>query len=233
MAESSRPDGQTVESPAEGINSKTKRPLGQAMSLGGDADKLAAYYADWATSYDADVGDEGYGLPNSVLVTLDVAAQHEPWLADRAIKILDAGCGTGRIGQVLADRGYHHIDGIDLSPEMLELADRRGIYRDLEAGVDLTQPVAEARAGQSDLVIVGGVFTVGHIPPDALYPVADLVRPNGVLIVTVRPGYYDTTDFSEVAAQFCTGGRAELIVHLPALPYTEDSDGLYYAWRIS
>jgi len=48
------------------------------MSLNGDSDKLRAYYADWAQSYDGDVGDAEYGLPRSVLVTIDAATEHEP-----------------------------------------------------------------------------------------------------------------------------------------------------------
>ena len=96
---------------------------------------------------------------------------------------------------MLAERGYETIDGVDLSPEMIAIAETRGIYRRLEGGVDLTLPPGDGWAGRADLVIVGGVFTVGHIPPIALHEVAKWARPGGVLITTVRPGYFDTTDY--------------------------------------
>lgn len=207
------------------------------MSLNGDPEKLAAYYNDWAASYDADVGDDDYGLPTSVMITLDALAEHLPVLDDTGITVLDAGCGTGRIGMVLAERGYRTIHGVDLSPEMAVLARERThagrpVYASVEAPVDLIQPPSDTWAQSADLVIVGGVFTVGHIPPAALYEVAKLVKPGGALITTVRPGYFDTTDYGDVSAAFSSDGTAELLVHFEALPYTADTDGRYYGYRI-
>jgi SAM-dependent methyltransferase len=50
------------------------------------------------------------------------------WLVERGIvpgaKILDAGCGTGRYAIELARRGYL-VHGIDLSPELIEIASDR------------------------------------------------------------------------------------------------------------
>jgi SAM-dependent methyltransferase len=43
----------------------------------------------------------------------------------------DLGCGTGRTGSWLAAHGVGQIDGIDLSPGMLEAARARGVYRSL------------------------------------------------------------------------------------------------------
>ncbi|MEM7093840.1 MAG: class I SAM-dependent methyltransferase [Actinomycetota bacterium] len=231
-------DATTDSTSTAGLNAATPRPLGQAMSLAGDRTKLAEYYAAWASTYDADVGDEDYGLPHSVLVTLEAAAEAEPWLGDREIRILDAGCGTGRVAMTLAGRGYSTIDGVDLSPEMVDIArgrtrtDGSPVYRSLEGDIDLTQTPSESRNRAADLVVIGGVFTVGHIPPESLWTVADLVRPGGAMIITVRPGYYDTTDFAAVNDAFINSDRADLIVSFPSLPYTADSDGRYYAYRV-
>lgn len=40
-----------------------------------------------------------------------------------ATAVLDAGCGTGRMGRYLADRGCH-VEGVDLSPGMVAMARR-------------------------------------------------------------------------------------------------------------
>ena len=224
-----------------GLNEKTKRPLGQSMSLGGDRQKLAEYYAAWAETYDSDVGDtdEKYGLPGSVLATLDAAIDQVPELADRDITVLDAGCGTGRVAMALAAAGYSVIDGVDLSPEMVAIAEGRTradgspVYRSLEGDVDLTVAPAPQWTAHADLVVVGGVFTVGHIPPEAIHQVAKLVKPGGVLITTVRPGYYDTTDYADVSAAFTASPAADLLVEIESLPYTEDTDGRYFAYRIN
>jgi SAM-dependent methyltransferase len=224
-----------------GLNEQTKRSLGQSMSLGGDPSKLADYYNDWATTYDRDVGetDEQYGLPGSVLIALDAAAEQIPALRDPAITVLDAGCGTGRVAIALASAGYSCIDGVDLSSEMVALAERRTrpdgspLYRRLESGVDLTTPPTAEWVAHAELVVVGGVFTIGHIPPIAIHQVAKLVKPGGVLITTVRPGYYDTTDYADVSAAFAASPAADLLVEFESLPYTEDSDGRYFVYRIN
>jgi len=216
-----------------GFNQATARPLGQSMSLEGDTEALAAYYRDWASEYDSDVGDEDYGLPNSVLLTIKAAAEAEPRLRELDLPILDAGCGTGRVGVALAEHGYTNISGIDLSPEMAQLADDRDIYATVEAGIDLSIDPPDKWKQSADLVVVGGVFTVGHIPPRSLYCVAKLVKPGGVLATTVRPGYFNTTDYGEVSAEFVASGTADLLVHFDELPYTADTHGLYYAYRVN
>jgi SAM-dependent methyltransferase len=53
--------------------------------------------------------------------------------------VADLGCGTGRTGAWLKARGVGEIDGVDLSPRMLEAARARGVYRSLaEADIGAT-----------------------------------------------------------------------------------------------
>ena len=49
--------------------------------------------------------------------------------ANKDIKILDAGAGTGIIGEMLVQQGYRNIDALDISEEMLNLAKQRNVYR--------------------------------------------------------------------------------------------------------
>jgi len=41
-------------------------------------------------------------------------------------------CGTGLVGKHLFDKGFKNIYGIDLSPNMLEEASVKGVYRELD-----------------------------------------------------------------------------------------------------
>ncbi len=208
----------------------------EVMSLDGDVDKLSDYYARWASYYDADVADHGYGLPRMMLATVNAAAAHDDAAArylDRSAPVLDAGCGTGLVGVVMHDAGYTDLSGIDLSHEMVERARDRRIYRYLEGGIDLSRPAPGHLIGRAVIVLVGGVFTVGHIPPESLSVVADLTSPEGLLVVSTRRSYQESTDFVAVQQALVDAGRLELLAHLPDAPYTMDSTGDYWAWRVS
>jgi SAM-dependent methyltransferase len=57
----------------------------------------------------------------SVLLGLNKARNH-------GAHILDAGCGTGGNLHALASRGFHNLEGFDLSPVALEFCHRRGLH---------------------------------------------------------------------------------------------------------
>ena len=41
------------------------------------------------------------------------------------IKIIDFACGSGLVGQALAEDGFHHITGVDISQKMLDMAESK------------------------------------------------------------------------------------------------------------
>lgn len=49
--------------------------------------------------------------------------------SSHALSILDLGCGTGRHAELFCDKGYY-VHGIDLSPEMLKIAETRSKGRE-------------------------------------------------------------------------------------------------------
>src|SRR5262249_46404723 len=88
--------------------------------------------------------------------------------ADVAESVLDLGCGTGLMAQQLARPGCA-IDGVDLSPRMIERARAEGGYRDLHA-CQLIEFPGEARANW-DLIVPTDVYI--YLPdPGASFPLA-------------------------------------------------------------
>jgi SAM-dependent methyltransferase len=92
-------------------------------------------YGEWVTTYEQTVQD-----------VMDIALLDEltevSWPTAR--RAVDLGCGTGRTGTWLHDHGVTSIDGVDLTPEMLEVARSRGMYeRLIEADVTSTGLRAE------------------------------------------------------------------------------------------
>jgi len=79
-------------------------------------------YAEWVRTYEQIVQDEMDLHLLDRLKTID-------WSGLRLV--LDLACGTGRIGQWLKQRCAARMDGIDLTPEMLEVARSKDVYRTL------------------------------------------------------------------------------------------------------
>lgn len=80
--------------------------------------KKYATYEGFAHFYDLLMQDAPYEEWFAFL--LDVVKEERP----QAKKVLDLGCGTGRIALLLAEQGFQ-VTGVDLSEEMLSIASER------------------------------------------------------------------------------------------------------------
>jgi predicted TPR repeat methyltransferase len=53
-----------------------------------------------------------------------------PW--DDVKTAADLACGTGRTGLWLSQHGVRFVDGVDVTPEMLQIAELKSVYRHLQ-----------------------------------------------------------------------------------------------------
>lgn len=83
-------------------------------------------FDDSAKSFDADLRRLDYRAPALVAAALEEHA-HGRILSE----VLDAGCGTGLCGPLLR-KLCRKLHGVDLSPQMIELARSRGCYDELD-----------------------------------------------------------------------------------------------------
>ena len=146
------------------------------------AEQIRNVYDDWAAKYDEENLRKGYRL-----ATLGTAyvARHVPTDAG---PILDAGCGTGLVGEALSILGYAEVDGIDISPEMLAVAERRGVYSSV--GVqDLGEPLSKPD-GSYVAFLCFASFGPGHAPVGSLDELVRVVRPGGHAIFNLREDTY-------------------------------------------
>lgn len=170
------------------------------------AEDMSAFYRKWAADYDRQMREElDYLSPDRI--AQDLAEQ----IQEKDAAILDVGCGTGLTCRLLAERGYCHLDGVDLSQEMLDVARERGIYRRL-IQADLNEPLPLDTAVY-DGVISSGTFTHGHVGPQPLDELFRVLKPGGVLACTVHQDLWQSLGFDERLRNLVDQGVAELVSH--------------------
>ncbi|HKJ65385.1 MAG TPA: class I SAM-dependent methyltransferase, partial [Desulfopila sp.] len=103
-------------------------------------------------------------------------------------KVLDAGCGTGLVGEILDGLGYASIDAMDFSADMLSEAEKKSVYDTLyQADMNETLDIPD---DHYDATICVGTFTFAHVGPDAFDELVRITRPGGHICFTIRDGAY-------------------------------------------
>lgn len=123
---------------------------------------------------------------------IDGEARFVDALADRSSRILDAGCGTGRVGGRLVALG-HRIVGVDLDPELIEVARHDHPGAEWHVGnlatFDLDDDAGTPRL--FDVVVVAGnvmTFLAESERAPALQRLRSHLEPDGRLVVGFGAG---------------------------------------------
>jgi SAM-dependent methyltransferase len=100
----------------------------------------------------------------------------------QAPRVLDVGCGSGRIGEFVLEAGASHYVGVDFAEPMIELAQARlarfGARVELLTDDFLTAPLE----GQFDVVLALGLFDYLPNPAQFLRRMAELCAPGGCVV---------------------------------------------------
>jgi ubiquinone/menaquinone biosynthesis C-methylase UbiE len=180
--------------------SKHEGFLGAVYDAKGAAD-VAALYDRWAETYDAEMVEAGYQHPQACVALF---ARH---VMRGSAPVLDAGAGTGLIGQWLQTLGYPEVEALDISEGMLEIARKKNLYsayHRLALGGPL--PFGDgAYAG----VISSGVFTSGHVGPEGLDELVRICCSGGAVVMTVKCRLWED-GFSARVDEFVRRGVIEI-----------------------
>jgi predicted TPR repeat methyltransferase len=168
-----------------------------------DGQEAAELYDSWSEDYEQSISSWGYTTPA-------VAAG----LFGRYVKpedgtILDAGAGTGITGEILWLLGHRDLLGIDVAQDMLELARRKGVYKELrymELGGELDLP-----SGAFAAVVSTGVFAAGHAPPESFDELIRATRSGGHVVFSVRTDVYEDGGFKEKQEALEREGKWQLL----------------------
>lgn len=151
--------------------------------------ELTEGYDAWAERYDQDVLRLGYKIP---AIVTGFAGRY---LRPAEGTVLDAGAGTGILGETLKLLGYESLVGIDLSQGMLEKARQKGAYKTLQ------QMVLGEHLGFPTDIFAGtisvGVFTAGHAPLESFEELIRVTKPGGYIIFSIRVDVYLNQGFKD------------------------------------
>ena len=209
--------------------------IGQALALNSEPESIVPYYAKWSETYDSDVidGYVGLGLIGE-LMHQHVQSEHCKLVEKQPskLRVVDVGCGTGLGGEGLNSLGYNHLEGLDISPEMIEKARLSGWYSELYDRINLNEPLPSYLTNRYDVAVCLGTFTPGHVHPEALIQLVQMTKPSGVVVVSTRPEYYETTSFQEVSDDLETSGAVQLHECRFNAPYRDDGKAHYWIYNV-
>ncbi len=142
---------------------------------------LEQMYAEFSRNFEKNVIEElGYKGPERVRELI------EPLLGERQnLAVLDLGCGTGLAGVQFKPRSSRLI-GVDISPEMIELARARNLYDRLDVA-EITDWTAHCSERFELIVCCDCLIYFGDLR-QVLLPVAEILCPRGVFAFTLERG---------------------------------------------
>ena len=167
-------------------DSKPDRDASYALKTPEDSVEL---YREWAKTYDQDFA-KANDYRNPQLIAEQFAKR-----CHGDTPILDVGAGTGLVGQALAAHGLAPVDALDISPEMLAVAESKGCYRNIIQG-DLTGEIDIPDSVYGGVISVG-TFTHGHVGPEAIDELLRVARSGALFALGINAGVYEANGFAE------------------------------------
>jgi predicted TPR repeat methyltransferase len=196
---------------------------GQGLAGVSDASpaEVVGVYDGWVSTYDTDVLSWGYDVPGRLASVIAAAGATNG-------DVLDAGCGTGLAGLALDAVGVASVIGADFSPESINAARQRGVYRELHV-IDLSQPLPFT--SQRFLAVVcAGVFSYLTDPDTVLREFLRVVSRGGPVVFTQRVNLWERREMDAVLQRLADETRCTVDVS-PPRPYLpghgEFDDGVY------
>ena len=189
----------------EMVFDQSDKPIGlkEAYSVESPDDNRALY-AVWADTYESE-----FTVPRRYVYDLNAAELLCQGFSGSG-PVLDAGCGTGLVGEQLRRLGVTVVDGLDISREMLAKArsktapDGSPVYRQL-IEADLTGPIDIASDTYAGLVSAG-TFTHGHVGPDGIAELLRVARPGARCVIGVNSSIFETDGFKDRFDRYAADG---------------------------
>jgi len=136
-------------------------------------------FDSFAASFEAKLARLSYRAPALVAAALEDAGL----APSRRLDVLDAGCGTGLCGALVAPFARRLV-GVDLSEKMLAHAKGKNVYQEL-IKAELTDYLRGNRAAFDVIVSADALVYFGELD-GVVAAAAGALRPNGLLVFTLE-----------------------------------------------
>ena len=145
------------------------------------------HFDEIAANYDAVQKVAGYPDPEEIK-ELVCQLHNEKGGKKDYVEIIDFGCGTGLVGEALHDAGFENLTGVDCSSAMLDKADEKKVYVDLQnlnlGKVDYIETFPNQLKGKFDFVTAAGLIENGVEDENIFEQMLFSLKKHGYLIFT-------------------------------------------------
>uniref|UniRef100_A0A914WTV9 Methyltransferase domain-containing protein n=1 Tax=Plectus sambesii TaxID=2011161 RepID=A0A914WTV9_9BILA len=197
-------------------------------------EEVAAYYDNWAGTYDEWTKYCGYNGPQYLT---DLVKRY----CRTTDLILIVGVGTGLEAQLLFDSGYRQMHGVDGSIEMLNRAKTKGHL--LELIHEFLQPNARSsiESHRYDTMLCVGCFVPGGLDERHVDDLLRTLKPGGISIIGTRetfindPGEAFNYPYSleSKLKQLEQAGAITLLDRVRKEHYGDNSVGVFFIHRVN
>jgi len=140
---------------------------------------VANTFDSFAESFESKLAKLHYRAPKLVAAMVDDAGLP----AAKTLDVLDAGCGTGLCGPLIA-KYARRLVGVDLSSKMVAQAAEKKVYDELLTE-ELTEYLLE-RPAAFDIIVSADTLVYFGVLEDVIAAGASALRPGGVLVFTLE-----------------------------------------------
>jgi len=178
-----------------------------SMTADQNPESLKKLYDEFASEYDGAYDAMLYESPDNIAKCMveTIGAEFA-----KTAKILDAGCGTGKVGQcarkIVGPDAFIH--GIDLSTEMLNVARNKKVYNEL--GEANLMAKIDLESNSFDATVSTGVFTAGHVKKEGIIELARVTRAGGYIFIGCQELVFESEGYVTYLEELKKKGVAEL-----------------------
>jgi predicted TPR repeat methyltransferase len=152
---------------------------GESVPEQSPRDLVINLFDSYAGTFDRHlVNDLGYSIPSQLFALYSDSAA-----PSRKLSILDLGCGTGLSGEAFRATACR-MEGVDLSPRMIDKATARNIYDELHVA-DVLE-IVSTRTRRYDLVVAADVFVYIGALANLFHAVRGVLNPDGCFCFSIE-----------------------------------------------